>query len=301
MMNRSAYTSNPRVAFRMSTERAPLPAPGGKPLIVHILVALEHWRFDDHMPRQIIPSPHGLRPVPDVPNWSWAEYGMRCGMPRLVRVLGERGIKADACINASVLDAYPSVAEAVRDAGWEFQGHGIAQRAIGDDVDERALIRAALDALEKFCGSRPRGWTGPGLRETHDTLDHLREAGRVYTGDWGIDDLPCWIRTKHGPMVAVPYTLDLNDSVIYAVEKHASDEQYRRLMATLDAIQPELERGPRVVSLSLHHHLSGVLHRIGYVEKMLDTLLARRDTVFMTGGQIADWFMETTQEPRPTA
>jgi hypothetical protein len=35
-----------------------------------------------------------------------------------------------------------------------------------------------------------------------------------------------------------------------------------------------------------------VLHRIGFVEKMLDALLARRDTVFMTGGQIADWFIE---------
>ena len=25
---------------------------------------------------------------------------------------------------------------------------------------------------------------------------------------------------------------------------------------------------------------------------MLDALLARRDTVFMTGGQIADWFID---------
>ena len=132
-----------------------------------------------------------------------------------------------------------------------------------------------------------------------ETLDHLREAGVIYTCDWVIDDQPCWLRTKHGAMVAVPYTLDLNDSVIYAVEKHSSDEQYRRLMSTLEAVGPELERGPRVVTLSLHHHLSGVLHRIGYVEKMLDALLARRDTVFMTGGQIADWFIETTREPSP--
>ena len=64
-------------------------------------------------------------------------------------------------------------------------------------------------------------------------------------------------------------------------------------MATLDAVEPELERGPRVISLSLHHHLSGVLHRVRFVEKMLDALLARCDTVFMTGGQIADWFIET--------
>ena len=286
-----AFTSNPRVPFQMSTERPALKAPGGKPLIVHILVALENWRFDDHMPRHVMPTPHGMKPIPDMPNWSWAEYGMRCGMPRLFRALGERGIKADACINAGVLDVYPSVAEKALELGWEFQGHGMHQRAL-PDADERTLIHAALDRLEKFCGYKPRGWTGPGLRETPETLDILREAGVIYTCDWVIDDLASWIKTRHGPMVAVPYTLELNDSVIYAVEKHSSDEQYKRLLHTLDALEPELEQSPRVVTISLHHHLNGVPHRIKFVEKMMDTLLKRSDTVFMTGGQIADWFID---------
>jgi allantoinase len=284
------FTSNPRVPFQMSTERPPLAPPNGRPLIVHILVALENWRFDDHMPRQIITGPHGTRPVPDIPNWSWAEYGMRAGMPRLLKLFADRNIRADACINASVLDAYPSVAEAIRDLKWEFQGHGLHQRAMGDD-DERQLIRDALDKLEAFCGYRPRGWTGPGLKESMHTLDYLREAGVIYTCDWVIDDLPCWIRTKHGPMVAVPYTLELNDSVIFAVEKHSSSEQYDRLVATLEGLEAELEHSPRVLSLSLHHHLNAVPHRIKYAEKMLDLLLRRSDTVFMTGGEIADWFI----------
>jgi hypothetical protein len=93
-------------------------------------------------------------------------------------------------------------------------------------------------------------------------------------------------------MVAVPYTLELNDSVIYAVEKHSSSEQYDRFQQTLAALEPELETAPRVLTLSLHHHLNGVPHRILYLEKMLDTLLARSDTVFMTGGEIADWFID---------
>ena len=77
----------------------------------------------------------------------------------------------------------------------------------------------------------------------------------------------------------MPYTLELNDSVIYAVEKHSSDEQYKRLLHTLDALEPELEQSPRVVTISLHHHLNGVPHRIKFVEKMMDTLLKRSDTV----------------------
>ena len=38
-------SSNPRVAFRLSTERQMLAAPAGKPLIVHVVVNVEHWQF----------------------------------------------------------------------------------------------------------------------------------------------------------------------------------------------------------------------------------------------------------------
>lgn len=287
--------SNPRVPFQMSTERAPMPPPApGKRLVAHIVVPVEHWRFEDPMPRKLLTPPHGQEHVPDVPNWSWAEYGMRCGMPRLLRVLGERGIRADACINAGIITAYPQVAEAMLKAGWEFQGHGIRQRAMSP-AEEAEVIEQSAEAIRAFTGARPRGWIGPGLKESFDTPDLLKAAGYDYLCDWVIDDAPCAMTTKHGPLTVVPYTLELNDSVIYAVEKHSSAEQYERLRLTLEAIEPELEQGPRVVTLSLHHHLSGVLHRIGYVARMLDMLLARSDTVFMTGAEICDWFLASDE------
>jgi hypothetical protein len=282
--------SNPRVPFRMSTERRPLPAPNGKPLIVHLVVPVEDWRFDQPMPRTILTPPHGQAHVPDVPNWSWAEYGMRTGMPRLLKALGERGLKADACVNAGIIETYPQVAEAILKAGWEFQGHGVSQRAMTAE-NEAEVIEQSCELIARFAGYRPRGWIGPGLRETFDTPDHLRAAGIDYVCDWVIDDTPCAMRTRHGPMTVVPYTLELNDSVIYAVEKHSSPEQYERLRHTVEALEPELAEGPRVVTLSLHHHLSGVLHRIGFVRKSLDLLLARPDTIFMTGAEICDWFV----------
>lgn len=285
--------SNPRVPFRLSTDGPELPAPDGKPLIVHLVVAIEYWRFEDPMPRKLLTAPHGMEHVPDVPNYSWAEYGMRCGMPRLLDVLGRRGLRADACLNAGVIDVYPSVAEAMLTAGWEFQGHGMHQKALSDQ-DEASLIGMALDKLEDFTGERPRGWIGPGLKESFDTPDLLKAAGIDYLCDWVIDDLPCWMATKHGPLAVVPYTLELNDSVIYAVEKHSSPEQYNRLRYTLEALEDELHNGPRVLTLSFHHHLSGVPHRIGFVAKMLDLLLERTDTVFMTGSEICDWFAEAS-------
>ena len=72
---------------------------------------------------------------------------------------------------------------------------------------------------------------------------------------------------------------------------------YRRFTNTVAALERELATNPRVFSLGLHPHLIGVPHRIGYLEKMVDDLLARDDTVFMTGSQIADWFIASGEAP----
>ena len=293
------FTSNPRLPYQMSTERERLAAPNGKPLIVHIVVNIEYWPYDQPTPRTIVVPPHGRSHIPDLPNFCWSEYGNRCGMPRLLDLFERRGLPVTASINASVLDAYPALAARVRDAGWEFIGHGIHQRALGGETDEATLIRGALDKLTAFTGKAPRGWMSPGWSETFDTLDHLRANGIEYVTQWVVDDIPSWLRTAHGPMVSLPYGLDLNDSVVYAIEKHSSAEMKLRIEQTLTCFEREIEATgqPRVLTLAMHPHLSGVPHRIPFLTEVIDLLQAREDTVFMAGSQIADWFKD--QSPAP--
>lgn len=157
--------------------------------------------------------------------------------------------------------------------------------------NEAALIQAALDKLAAFTGKKTRGWLSPGLKQSLDTPDILKAAGIDYVCDWVLDDLPTWMTTKQGPLMAMPYNLEVNDSIIYAIEKHSSAEMYTRLRDTVACFEREMQDGsPRVLALGLHPHLIGVPHRILYLEKMLDLLMARDDTVFMTGSQIADWY-----------
>ena len=288
--------SNPRIPYQLASARPKVSPPGGKPLMVHIVVNVEHWQFDQPMPRKMLPGPHNIDAVPDVPNFAWAEYGMRMGMPRLIEMFAARGLPASCSFNAGVIDAYPACAEAIHEAGWEFIGHGVHQKAIEGDADEAALIELSLTKIEDFTGTRPRGWLGPGLRETDDTPDLLKAAGIDFVFDWVLDDLPCWMTTIHGPMIAMPYTLEINDSPIYAVERQSSPEIERRMNDTLACFHGELDRNPKVLTLGLHPHLIAVPHRIGYLAKMLDTLQARNDTVFMLGSEIADWFVEADGE-----
>ena len=103
------------------------------------------------------------------------------------------------------------------------------------------------------------------------------------------------MRTAHGPLLSLPYTLELNDSPIYAVERQHSSEMHDRLVDTLAVFERELQ--PRVVTLALHPHLIGVPHRFAYLERMLDLLQARDDTVFVTGRRIADWYAAACPPP----
>ena len=87
------------------------------------------------------------------------------------------------------------------EANWEFIGHGWTQKALQSEPDETAVIDKCIERIQRFTGKKMRGWMGAGLSETMDTPDVLKSRGIEYTCDWVIDDLPNWMRTKHGPMV----------------------------------------------------------------------------------------------------
>ncbi len=46
------------------------------------------------------------------------------------------------------------------------------------------MIRDIHRTITEGTGAKPRGWLGPALSETHNTLDLLAETGFDYCGDW---------------------------------------------------------------------------------------------------------------------
>jgi len=287
--------ANPRIPYLLSSARVALPPLKGKRILVHLVVNVENWQFDQPMPRTIVTPPHGRETVPDVPNFSWADYGMRAGLPRILNAFGSRDLPVSTSFNAGVIDAYPQAAIAMREAGWEFIGHGMHQKAINHvEGGEAAVIGASLDKIENFTGRRPRGWLSPGLRETVDTPDILKRSGVDYVCDWVVDDRPAWMNTTEGPLIAMPYNLEINDSIIYAIERHATGEMARRLEFTLRRFEIECRDSAIVLAIGLHPHLIAVPHRIHELERMLDLLIASSDVGFFIGSELADWFAAVT-------
>jgi allantoinase len=279
-----------RVEYSAIVDRAPLRLPGGKTVAVWPLVTFEVWDPDGPMPRTVLPPPQGAQFIPDVPNWSWAEYGARVGFWRMKAALDARGLKATFSINGSVIERYPRICQAALEAGWEFMGHNIVQKPMHAMDDEADAIVRTVAAIEAFTGAKPRGWMGPGLTETHRTPELLVRAGIEYTADWVLDDQPTIIKTEAGPLYSVPYSVEVNDVVLMAVEKRASSALHERAIATCDRYVLEGPDQARVLALAAHPYIHGVPHRIGWYEKCLDDLAAKDGVMFTTGGAILDWY-----------
>ena len=279
-----------RLTYSPIIDRTPLKLPGDARVAVWIVVNVEVWDVGGMMPRQVLPPPTGITQLPDVPHWSWHEYGMRVGFWRLKAVLDRLGIVPSLTCNARVWEVYPQVAAAARDAGWEFMGHSYDQRPIHSEPDQRAMIERCMSVLEKHTGKRPVGWLSPGLTETLYTPEHLAAAGIRYIADWVIDDEPCTIRTARGPLVAMPYTVELNDIAMMAVQHHQANEFVSRCVDQFERLFDEGKERAKVMAIAVHPYISGVPHRIKYFEQVLEALGKKPGVVFWTGERILQWY-----------
>ena len=279
-----------RVAYSAIVDRPPLRLPGGARVVVWTIVNLEVWDIARPMARQVLPAPTGVPLLPDVPNWTWHEYGMRVGVWRFFRLFARLGIRPTLSANARICEDYPRVAAEARDAGWEFMGHAWDQIPIHKIDDQAGMIRKSLDTIERFTGTRPVGWLGPGLTETEETPDLLAEAGIRYIGDWVYDDEPTEIATRAGKLVTLPYTVELNDIPTMMVQHHESPYWLQRCRDSFDRLYEEGAERPKIMAIAIHPYISGQPHRIRYVEEVYAYINAHAGVQHWNGLDMLKWW-----------
>ena len=279
---------NERVRYSSIASRPRLAPTSEVRLIVWPIVVLENWDIARPMPRQIVPPP-AAHPVPDYFNWSWHEYEMRVAFWRLKAMFDARGIKPSVSVNSAVCAAYREVAEACRDAGWEFIAHAVTQRPLGEIADEAAMVRLCVDEIEKFTGRRPRGWASPGVSQSRDTVDNLTAAGLEYACDWVLDDQPFEIATKHGPLIGLPYTVNLNDVPQMVIARHPIQTFKQSICDAFDCLYGESETSVRIMTIVLHPYVCATPHAMRYIDEAFGHM-QRPGAVFWSGDKILDWY-----------
>jgi allantoinase len=282
-----------RLAYSPITQREPLSLPGGARMVVWTIVNVEAWDATQPMPRTVITPPAGGSPIPDIPNWCWHEYGNRVGFWRLLEIYDEFEIPGVININGNALATYPEIVQAAFERKWEFVGHGFTQRNMQKVPNEREDIRNTAEAIAKVVGKRPRGWLGPGLTETWETPDILKEEGYDYVADWVLDDQPVWLKTRGKPIVSLPYTQECNDVAMMLIQHHKASEFCDRAIDQFEQIHADAKDSARVMAISVHPYIMGAPHRTKYFRRIFETISKKRGVLFWTGEQILEWYLGT--------
>jgi allantoinase len=279
-----------RAPYSAIVDRPALKLPGKARIVIWSIVNLEVWDIHRPMPRAFLSPPSGQPLMPDVPNWSWHEYGMRVGVWRFFKLFEQLAIRPTLSINARVCEDYERVAAQARDAGWEFMAHAYDQIPMHKLEDQGAMIERTLDVIEKFTRSRPVGWLGPGLTQTFETPDLLAKAGIRYIGDWVHDDEPTEISTAHGPLITLPYTVEQNDIPVMMIHQHQSSYWTTRITDTFDQLYEESADRAKVMAIAVHPYISGMPHRIRHLKAAYDYINRFEGVVHWNGVQLLDWF-----------
>ncbi len=123
-----------------------------------------------------------------------------------------------------------------------------------------------------------------------DTPEILVEAGVKYIGDWVYDDEPTVIRTAKGPLVTLPYTVEINDITMMIVQHHESEYLLKRAKDQFDRLYAEGKKRPKIMALAIHPYVSGQPHRIKYLEAIYDYVKRFDGVLHWNGAEILDWY-----------
>ncbi|MFC5387078.1 polysaccharide deacetylase family protein [Aquamicrobium segne] len=275
-------------------ERKPIQWPNGARVALSIVTHVQHFPLD--MPAKPFKAPGALSmPYPDFRYFTNRDYGNRVGIFRVLTLLKEMGLTSSFAVNGIIALRYPAVVKAVVDGGHEVVAHGLDMGKVhhsGLTTDEEnAIVAETLLLLREGSGQAVEGWLSPGRAQGFNTPEILARNGVTYGLDWANDDLPYEMRTKDGPLLAMPLAYETDDRVVSNEYFHSEVEWVQQVKDRFDVLYREsADYGGRVMSLPLHSWVSGMPYRIEYLREVLDYIVAHEGVWTASAGDIAEAF-----------
>jgi len=280
------YENRPRLSW-----------PGGAKLALWVAPNIEFYELDPPLNPQRRAWP---RPSPDVVGYATRDYGNRVGQLRLLRLLDKYRIRASVSLSVAVCAHHPEIIRMGVERDWEFFSHGIynTRYAYGmSEEQERAMIEESVETILKHTGQQCAGYLAPALTHTERSLDLFAEAGGIYTCDLFHDDQPAPVRVRSGkPFLSIPYSLEMNDTIVYVVNRIEPRRYGSMLRACFDRLYAEGEESGTVMCIPLHAYQVGHPHRFRALEEALEYITGHSGVWLATGREIAHHYLEHHHE-----
>jgi hypothetical protein len=278
-----------RFDYSPIAERVDYKWPDSKRLAVYVALNIEHFPFGEGVGMDLsVPSPK-----PNQRSYAWREYGNRVGFWRLMQMFDELNLSCAMLVNSEIYDHAPQISQAIRTRQrHEIVGHGRTNAELGGNLssqEEADVIREATETIRGHEGVAPAGWLGPGCSESLITPDLLKEAGYQYLLDWHCDDQPIWFRTRSGPILSVPYPMEVNDTSAMVYRHILPSDFADMLVSNFDEQLEQSANQPLVYGIALHTFVAGQPFRLRHVRRALQHVVSHAKEIWLTvPGKIAE-------------
>ncbi|MFV8819348.1 polysaccharide deacetylase family protein [Haliea sp. E17] len=267
--------------------------PGGARIAFWVAPNIEFYELDPPANPQRKAWP---QPYPATPGYSIRDYGNRVGHVRQMEVLDRYGIRGSISLSTALCDHHPEIIAMCAERDWEFFSHGIynTRYTYGlSEEQERELIQDSVDSIEKHTGRKPAGYLAPALSHSEHTIDLFAEAGGIYTCDLFHDDQPTPVRVRNGQkFVSVPYSLEMNDTIAYVVNKVEPRRYGQMLKDNFDRLYQEGAENGTVMCIPTHNYQVSCPHRLKAFEEALEYITGHSDVWVTTGREIAEHYLQ---------
>lgn len=285
-------------------DRPPFKLPDGKRVAVMPFINIEHFPADI-AGTALVPATTGFSP--DTLNYGWRDYGARVGIWRMMAMMDGYGMRATVCLNSEVCREYPRIIEEGEKRDWAWIGHGLNNapgNLIGNqrgadgsinylgEVQEREIIEASLTTLETTLGRKTKGWLSPYLTHTDDTPRLLEEYGVEYLCDYTADDHPFRFNTPEGNLIAVPYTLELNDIPAFLGLGLSSQAFGDMIIDQFDVLYDEGATNARCMPICIHAFHVGQPNKFKHLTRAFEYIAGHDDIWLTTGDELNDWYRQ---------
>ena len=275
-------------------DRDPLVLPDKARVAVVPYINIEHFPAD--IPgTAIIPGTQQFSPDPL--NYGWRDYGNRVGVWRMMELMDKCGMRATVCLNSEVIREYSRIIEEGKKRNWAWIGHGInnapANFLSGIDEDkEREIIKDVLDTMEQAIGRKTRGWLSPFLTHTDNTPNILADLGVEYLCDYTADDHPFPLNTKTNSLIAVPYTVELNDIPAFQSVGVSSAAFGDMIIDQFDVLYEEGATNARIMPICLHTFWVGQPNKFKHLKRAFEYICSHENIWLTTADGVNEWYRE---------
>jgi peptidoglycan/xylan/chitin deacetylase (PgdA/CDA1 family) len=232
---------------------------------------------------------------PDLAQNSFFEYGIREGIPRMLRLFDKHNLRVTSFMIGEAVDKHPELAREIVRRGHEAGGHGRRWESqyMLDPGQERAWILDGVESIERATGTRPLGYNNYWIRGSVHTLELLQQLGFTYHIDDLSADEPFVQELPGGPFVTVPYTLHMNDMASFDFVGFSPDDYERQLKDEFDQLYEEGAERRRMMSVALHDRVSGHPSRVRVLDRFFTWATQHAGVWWARRDEIAAWALGT--------